>query len=219
MSCPNLLKNSGANQISDNSISFSGGNNPSGNDKKYSKKQLYAALLASTIGSAAIVGAIMHGRTSRIISRFERSINDLSGRNRRLSNDASDLKLRLNREKSDNATLLRDKEQFERACESLKSSNEQLKGDNARLQERLNAAIEASNTPEEKALYARYKAQFNGAELDYDPTRPPVTGIVNPSKAKGPVYPAEHVPTSLRSDIVDSYIPPVGGDGRFDFRV
>lgn len=97
--------------------------------KGYSTKQLSAAVLASTLGSAALVGAIMHGKGSKVVRQLEGQLGNLRDENRVLQNTADELTNLNNRLKARLSAAISDIETsegrkvFEEMSEKLKDAD------------------------------------------------------------------------------------------------
>ena len=157
--------------------------------KNYTNRQLYSAVLAATIGSAAVVGGIMHGRNSQIVKRIqgemENSINALKDRNSQLIRQGEELTEK-------NKAL---QERLNSAIEASYTPEE----------------TQIYNELKQKIADTKLEYDFNSPPVvgkkDY---------TVNKNGLK---YPETHTATSIRSNIQEVNVPKITNEGRFEYEL
>lgn len=194
---------------------------PIDRSKKYSGKQISAAVLATALSAAALGGAVMHGRGQKVIKNvilekdvLQRSVNELEAKVvksdfkiKNLTNENGKIKESYNKVAEDN--------------NNLRKLNKALQEEAQKAKDKFQDIFEGDIAPKDvrDKIYTDYKAKIENGKLNYDIENPPVTGKKGAVEYSDAVELPKTVGTNNRANMIDLNIPEIKEDGSFDFKL
>lgn len=189
--------------------------------KKYSGKQISAAVLATALSAAALGGAVMHGRGQKVINKvlsekdlLQRSVN-------KLESTVTEKDFKIKNLTNENGKI---KQAYQNATEdnnNLRKLNKELKEEVQKAKDKFQDIFEGDIAPKEvrDRIYTNYKAKIESGKLNYDIETPPVTGKKSNVEYTDAVELPKAVGTTNRANMIDLHIPQIKEDGSFDFKL
>lgn len=189
--------------------------------KKYSGKQISAAVLATALSAAALGGAVMHGRGQKVINKvlsekdlLQRSVN-------KLESTVTEKDFKIKNLTNENGKI---KQAYQNATEdnnNLRKLNKELKEEVQKAKDKFQDIFEGDIAPKEvrDRIYTNYKAKIESGKLNYDIETPPVTGKKSNVEYTDAVELPKTVGTTNRANMIDLHIPQIKEDGSFDFKL
>lgn len=189
--------------------------------KKYSGKQISAAVLATALSAAALGGAVMHGRGQKVINKvlsekdlLQRSVN-------KLESTVTEKDFKIKNLTNENGKI---KQAYQNATEdnnNLRKLNKELKEEVQKAKDKFQDIFEGDIAPKEvrDRIYTNYKAKIESGKLNYDIETPPVTGKKSNVEYTDAVELPKTAGTTNRANMIDLHIPQIKEDGSFDFKL
>lgn len=189
--------------------------------KKYSGKQISAAVLATALSAVALGGAVMHGRGQKVINKvlsekdlLQRSVN-------KLESTVTEKDFKIKNLTNENGKI---KQAYQNATEdnnNLRKLNKELKEEVQKAKDKFQDIFEGDIAPKEvrDRIYTNYKAKIESGKLNYDIETPPVTGKKSNVEYTDAVELPKAVGTTNRANMIDLHIPQIKEDGSFDFKL
>lgn len=190
-------------------------------DKKYSGKQISAAVLATALSAAALGGAIMHGKGQKALNKVLSERDVLQRTANQLQNTVDRSANRIRNLTDENGRIQEAYNNVSKDNNNLRKLNRDLKAEVQKAKDKFQDIFEGDIAPKDvrDRIYAGYKAKVEGGKLNYDIETPPITGKKDVVEYNDAIELPKTSGTLNRSNMIDLNIPEIKEDGSFDFKL